>query len=80
MTASLEMKLVSTTGYECETTYEAVTPEQWGYLIRLLEGKSQPDCRTCAHHWDKGCAVYGEGCTNGDNYVESPKVVLWRTE
>ena len=37
-TAKLDMKLASTSGYECETTYEAVTPEQWGDVVRVLEG------------------------------------------
>jgi hypothetical protein len=36
--AKLEMKLVSPSGYECESTYEAVTPEQWGDVVRVLEG------------------------------------------
>ena len=39
---------------------------------------AQPDCRTCLYskHPDN-CAVW---CTNGDRYIEAPKVVLWRTE
>jgi len=41
-TASLELKLVSVTGYESETTYGAVTPEQWGDVLRVLEGKAKP--------------------------------------
>jgi len=37
--AKLEMKLVAPSGYECESTYNAVTPEQWGDVVRVLEGK-----------------------------------------
>lgn len=55
-------------------------------LLESLQPNTQaPDCRTCVHlsaskkycaraeHWMKGC-------TNGDEYVETTKVVLWRTE
>lgn len=37
--AKLEMKLVAPSGYECESTYNAVTPEQWGDVVGVLEGK-----------------------------------------
>jgi hypothetical protein len=42
-----------------------------------------PDCRTCERV--KSCKEHGWpslhfDCTNGDQYIEAPKVVLWRTE
>lgn len=85
MTASLELKLVSVTGYECETTYKAVTPEQWGDVVSVLEGKAKPptpDCRTCTHldRLPHSCGIASLRCTNGDQYQPAPRVVLWRTE
>jgi len=47
--------------------------------------KSTPDCRTCANLYPV-VEIYGgyttecdRRCTNGDNYVEAPEVVLWGT-
>jgi hypothetical protein len=53
-------------------------------LAALRQVQAQPpapDCRTCNN---KGYCIntYPEAqrCTNGNQYVEAPAVVLWRTE
>lgn len=51
----------------------------------LLGQQTAPDCRTCANLYPV-VEIYGGytnkcdmRCTNGDSYVEAPKVVQWRT-
>jgi hypothetical protein len=41
-----------------------------------------PDCRTCVNYYTyvRGPDCSSNFCTNGDQYIEAPKVVLWRTE
>jgi hypothetical protein len=41
---------------------------------------AQPDCRTCWHYAGLDGCWNVKGCTNGDKYIEAPRVVLWRTE
>ncbi len=48
---------------------------------------AQPDCRTCRFHHELGCHQYmsnmrdtAKHCVNGDQHIEAPRVVLWRTE
>lgn len=54
-------------------------------LIRTgkkIEKPAQPDCRTCENleSCKEDARWMRNYCTNGDRYVEAPKVVLWRTE
>lgn len=57
-------------------------PQPVAQWVLIQPQLAQPDCRTCQryyrceHHWQSDPA----NCTNGDKYVEAPKVVLWRTE
>lgn len=45
---------------------------------------AQPDCRTCSYHMldrdELDVCYHAQDCTNGDQYQEATKVVLWRTE
>jgi hypothetical protein len=43
---------------------------------------AQPDCRTCGKYaiGPSGEYCLTPYCTNGDQYIEAPRVVLWRTE
>jgi len=56
----------------------------WDGEAKLRAAKpAQPDCRTCDHevcceNWNHYLNYMN--CTNGDKYMEAPKVVLWRTE
>lgn len=47
-----------------------------------VKALAQPDCRTCDNL--ESCSEDAKWmrnyCTNGDKYIEAPKVVLWRTE
>ena len=60
----------------------------WSKEAEMLESwianKPAPDCRTCCHAaltWSGRykCNALNE-CTNGDEYTEASKIVLWRTE
>lgn len=60
---------------------------RWIALVAAEDDRhlaAQPDCRTCDWYvqtdWDGilGCGL--DHCTNGDKYIEAPRVVLWRTE
>ncbi len=54
-----------------------------GALEALKQAKPAPDCRTCEHIEGTYCANRIHRaiiCTNGDQYIEAPQVVLWRTE
>jgi hypothetical protein len=55
---------------------------------KKIEPAAQPDCRTCRSFINDmagiRCGKYpfktSLHCTNGDQYQEATKVVLWRTE
>ena len=50
----------------------------------LVHQAAQPDCRTCVYRTldreELDICCQSQVCTNGDKYIEAPKVVLWRTE
>ena len=61
-----------------------VTPAEDALLrsATLRAGKKieQPDCRTCVFKVHGKAVCMEPTCTNGDQYVAAPRVVLWRTE
>ena len=49
----------------------------------LYSQAAQPDCRTCANYDARGNAMGHQcvmKCVNGNEYLDTAKVVLWRTE
>jgi hypothetical protein len=53
----------------------------WSKEVEMRESwkAAQPDCRTCVHIAVRKDNCF-QGCTNGDKYIEAPKVVLWGTK
>lgn len=58
------------------------------YAFELRQQSAQPDCRTCKYgdtpdgpnDYKWGCLCVARVCTNGNQYIKAPPVVLWRTD
>jgi len=65
-----------------ETAHSAAI--QAAYKVMTDEGRNSnpplvPDCRTCEHYRPSDMTCAKAICIKGSKYIESPRVVLWRT-